>query len=174
MRLEMQRGVCNVTNWIEATKTNLSKLDCDRFYLEHNSKLRMTGQQRSQLAAGLAGNQSDILRKVRDYCQRYAKSASNVAFEVGMQCNLSESIVRKVFKAEKAMTADFLGHICVGLELSMEESEELFALFGRPLVFGKSYFESVTMVAIKDKDDIDAYEQDLNYFRERLKVPRKK
>ena len=110
-----------------------------------------------------------LLLKLRDVFYKNGKDASNIAVYVAGKCAMSESTVLKVLNGNRAVTAEFLGRICVGLKLSETETKDLFELYGQPLKYGRSIFESVTICAVRDKDDIDSYVEELEQYKPKTK-----
>jgi len=131
---------------------------------------RLTGR---EIEAADEGYKS-VISKLRNIFIRVSRKDNTGDYHVlvATRCGISPDIVRRIIlpqnkKSHKALTQVVLGCICVGLQLSKEECEELFDDYGTPLVFGRTRFLSVTMCAIRDKDDISSYIKEL----QEMKVP---
>ncbi len=154
-------------DWSIATKENLSKLSGISYYpSEGKIDYKITATDRARLNS-VYENNAVLRKKLSDYCQiKCAESGLgyNPFFYTAIECELSETYVRKIIRGDKPVTRNFLGAFCVGMGLTPEESEELFELTGNKLTFGFSYFDSITMCAIRDGDNIEDYLADLEKY----------
>lgn len=157
----------NKADWEKATKENLRKLENLKFYAEQDSAdFRLSDFERRELLK-IYDKDDELRRKITNYCQIKHKEKNSPYSEclfAATECGVSKSYMRKIIKGEKAVTRKFLGRFCVGLKLTPEESDELFSYTGHRLVFGYTYFDSITMCAIRDGDDIEDYEKELEKY----------
>ena len=157
----------DTTGWNNASKENLKKLSGLKFYIEEQeADFRITAADRAKLSSVFENN--NILRKkISDYCQQKciaSGSEYNPSFFAAVECDVSETYIRKIIRGDKPVSRKFLGQFCVGMGLTPEETDELFALTGKKLVFGYTYFDSITMCAVRDGDNIEDYLRDLEFY----------
>jgi len=149
------------------SRDELRKMSFDRFYPEAAERLYMTSREREALADKLgSGKRNFVARLMRICSERAGNDNPNLSVYIGTRCGLSESAFRKVvLKKTRNVTEEFLGRICVGLGLSLDESESLFFELGKPLVREGSAFAAVTLYALENHSSIDEYIEDLEYFK---------
>lgn len=153
-------------DWSRYNRENIKDLQCEYYIVEKVEVYsRLSSEERGKMESSINKHNTDVQKKIADICFKYAKNTNNMPLHIGMKCNLSESIVRQVLNGKKKITMEFLGRLCVGLKLSVEESKELFEVYGIPLNFDRSYFDAITICAIRDKDDIEDYEDELKRYK---------
>lgn len=161
----------NITDWNVVSKDEIRNLGDVPFYPEESDvEYRISPIEKRKLY-NVYENYSTLIKKMSDYCQtkcKEARSPYNPLLYAATECDFSESYMRKMIKQEKRVTRKALGQFCVGLGLSIKESEELFALTGKNLVFGYTYFDSITMCAIRDRDNIEDYLNELEEYKDRI------
>ena len=129
---------------------------------------RMSDAERRQMRSDFSERRNRLFHHLIHICTDTANkaNASNTAVYISTHCYISESLFRRVmYRRDRTLSADFIGRICVGLHLSIEESKQLFEEFGSPLVWGHSAFATVTLRALQDGDSIDDYLEDLEYMQ---------
>lgn len=113
-----------------------------------------------------------VMRRLRDIFRKVGKhyNTKDYHIAVGSICGISADIIRQIIspyskKGPKVLTPVILGSICIGLKLSEDECDYLFSEFGIQLVFGKSMFTSITACAIRDKDNVEEYINELRKYK---------
>ena len=157
-----------MADWSVVSRENLSNLNSLKFNKYDESSFRLSVLEKQSIKKRRDDDTLLLLRKISGFIFSAADKgyASNAILYVSIRCNLSESTIRKVINGSRNATKDFVGRICVGLGLSMSDTEDLFEQLGQPLDFNSCYFDAVTMTAIKDRDSIDDYCEDLKFFEE--------
>lgn len=155
-------------NWESVNKETLHSISFERIDPEESSDqkqalFRLTPEKLGRIKEVENTNRKKLGFKIQELIIRNGRDASNMFSYVGTKCALSESAVRNAVNGNRTVTLEFLAFLCVGLKVPMEEAEELFNLLGHPLTFGVNYFESVTMCAIRDRDEMEDYLEDLKY-----------
>lgn len=153
-------------NWESANKDTLhtiafERIDPEETEVQQQERFRLAPNVLEAVKEKESANRKLLYRKIQELIIRSTRDASNMFSYVGTKCALSESAVRSAVNGKRPITQEFLAFLCVGLKVSIEEAEEMFDLFGHPLTFGFNYFESVTMCAIRDRDEMEAYLEDL-------------
>jgi len=153
-----------MSNWSNYDRNEIKNMNCVYMAEREPELKKITPNEALRIGSQMNKQQKDLLRKLRDIFHAHAKNSSNIAVYVATRCELSDSIVQKVLTGKRAVTAEFLGKICVGLSLSQIETEELFNLLGQPLKFESSLFDAITICAVRDHDSIDSYVNELELY----------
>ena len=153
-----------MTDWSKYDRTEIKNMKCVYMVEPEPGLKKIAANEALRIGNQMDQRQKELLRKLRNVFHANAKNASNISVYVATRCDLSDSIVQKVLTGKRAVTAEFLGKICVGLSLSQEETKELFELFGQPLVYERSLFEAITICAVRDRDSIDSYVDELELY----------
>ena len=149
------------------SREDLRNITFGKYLPEHCGEVfRMSGAERNRLCSDFSERRNILFKHLNDIFIRKAGDAPNTAVYIGTRCDINESTFRKtIYNRTRTLTEEFIGKICVGLQLSIEESKELFEEFGAPLVWGQSAFATVTLRALKEGDGIDDYSEDLEYLK---------
>ena len=153
-----------MNDWSSYDRNDIKNMNCDYMIEQESGLKRIPVNDAVHIGGEMDQRQKELLRKLRNVFHANAKDSSNIAVYVATKCELSDSIVQKVLTGKRAVTADFLGKICVGLSLSAEETDELFKLYGQPLDYNRSLFEAITICAVRDRDSIDSYVNELERY----------
>jgi len=159
-------GVKFMWNWESVSKDTLrtiafERTDPEETEVQQQERFRLPDTQLGVLKEKDDTNRKLLSRKIQELVIRSSRDASNMFSYVGTKCALSETAVRNAVNGNRPITQECLAFLCVGLKVPMKEAEEMFNLFGHPLTFGVNYFESVTMCAIRDRDEMEEYLDDL-------------
>jgi len=134
-------------------------------------KARMSSSEIFGLAKNYEENINLLIKKIQQICfEKLKGETDNFPLAIGMRCGISESTVRKIFKGTRSISAEFVAFICVGFHLSEDDAKALFDLLGYSLFIGKNLFDTLTFVAIRDKDDIEDYISDLKKAGVNLRI----
>ncbi len=106
-------------------------------------------------------NLLDLRKAIQEYMHTKIKDAANIFVAMQKKCAISESLIRKVINGQRKPTIEFVSFVCVGLGLTIEESTELFDLLGHTPFNKNNLFDSITYIALRDRDDIDTYDKQL-------------
>ncbi|MBQ5397972.1 MAG: hypothetical protein IIU14_00875 [Ruminococcus sp.] len=121
-------------------------------YQVTDEEIREFAEKRNKLANKLNGY--IIKYEVENDCSRY-----KAAEYVSEQCQQSWDSFKKIFQKKARITRELLYKFCIGMHLTMEEAEELFALSeGGPLSGSDS--DHIFINAVRDGDDIFTFIED--------------
>lgn len=106
-------------------------------------------------------NQNELWKKLRDYLEDY-KEENNLSWfetagEVEERCKHSWDGFKKYLSNRKGLSRAMLYKFCIGMELSLEESKELFAMSKEGGLSDDNMGDYIFMCAIRDGDDIDSF-----------------
>ncbi len=111
--------------------------------------------------AGWAHDEEANIRELRKnilkYMNKKFENNSNVFLKASNECGMTESQIRKVINGERRPTIEFISFMCVGMQLSIEETTELFDLIGHTPFHKNNIFDSITFIALRDRDSIHVY-----------------
>ena len=102
-----------------------------------------------------------LRRMIQDYMHEMIKDADNIYLVASLRCAKSESLIRKVINGQRKPTIEFVSFVSVGLGLTIEQATELFDLIGHTPFNKNNLFDSITYIALRDRDDIDTYDKQL-------------
>lgn len=153
-----------MNDWSKYDRNEIKNMKCVYMVEQEPGLKKIKVNDALRIGSEMNQREKELLRKLRNVFHTNAKDSSNIAVYVATKCELSDSIVQKVLTGKRAVTAEFLGKICVGLSLSIDETEELFRLYGQPLDYNRSLFEAITMCAVRDHDSIDSYVNELEQY----------
>ena len=153
-----------MTDWSMYDRNEIKNMKCAYMMEQESGLKKIAANEALRIGNQMDQQQKELLRKLRNVFHANAKNASNIAVYVAMRCDLSDSTVQKVLTGKRAVTSEFLGKICVGLALSPEETDELFKMYGQPLDYERSLFEAITICAVRDRDSIDSYVNELEQY----------
>ena len=71
---------------------------------------------------------SKVLDTIRLYGEENGLESKDAILDISIICEISESLIGKVISGERDMSRDFLYRFVVGLNMSLEEADEFFAL----------------------------------------------
>ena len=98
-------------------------------------------------------NMKDLRKKLSAIS---ARKYENFA-QLEIRCQINESSMRKYLKGTRNITRESLAKFCIGSQLTVEESEELFTLQGHSLEPAKQRFDALVVNALQDRDDIGTF-----------------
>lgn len=157
-------GDVNMGDWSQYEKKEIKNMKTVYIVERAIGFDKLQPSEAAMIKSKVAQRDIELMNKLRNIFLYKARHATNTARYIAGQCLLSESLVQKVMKGKRSITAEFLGHVCVGLKLSKKETEELFELYGQPLQYNRSLFEAITICAVRDQDDIIDYVDELKMY----------
>lgn len=93
----------------------------------------------------------------------FTDKARNSYAELEDSCEITESLFRKLLNGSRVIHKNVLARFIVGLKLDRALADELFYLLGEPLD-DNEVFDHITICAIRDKDDIHHYLDELKTY----------
>ncbi|SCY73058.1 hypothetical protein SAMN02910292_02696 [Lachnospiraceae bacterium XBB2008] len=81
---------------------------------------------------------------------------------LGEMCRTNEKTIREYLNTKRAITRQFLYKLTIGLQLSLDQADELFELCGGILDPDSTFEDFIVYKAIIDKDDIDSFVEEYN------------
>lgn len=106
-------------------------------------------------------NTLQLRKKIQEYMHIKIKDTTNIFAKMQTMCAISDSLIRKVINGQRKPTIEFISFVSVGLGLTIEESTELFDLIGHTPFNKNNLFDSITYIALRDRDDIHIYDKQL-------------
>ena len=139
----------------EMTEKNFTVTEIDR-----NASYHVTADEMRRFSVNAILNDL-VYEKIEDYVQKHNIKPKYPELEE--RCQLSESTIKKSCNGTIRTTRLFLYKLTVGLQMDIDEANELFALCGGELnlAFHEDY---VCYKALKDKDDIMHFIDQFNEY----------
>ena len=128
---------------------------------ENVGAFRATPGQIGEIVDSEKQNILDLRKKILNYMHEKIKNAANIYEKASTDCALSESLIRKVINGQRKPTIEFVSFVSVGLGLTIEQATELFDLIGHTPFNKNNLFDSITYIALRDRDDIYVYIEQL-------------
>ena len=115
--------------------------------------------------AGLPGTPEEKQVQLRKRLQVliFEKLEGNPA-KVESACAVSWELVRKYMSGKRKVTRDTLAKLCVGMRLSIEETQELFRLEGHSLEPEINLLDAIVVDALRCGEDIDTFYEECQEF----------
>lgn len=102
-------------------------------------------------------NIRELRKKILKYMNKKFENNTNVFLKASNECGMTESQIRKVISGERRPTIEFISFMSVGMQLSIEEAIELFDFIGHTPFHKNNLFDSITFIALRDRDSIHVY-----------------
>ena len=131
-----------------------NNFSCDGINFDEDEEEKFFRPRRDMYLPPSADEQMSILRIKFDKLMR-AKKKSYAQLEV--LCDINESTMRKYLNGQRSITRNAVAKFCVGLQLTIEQSEELFLLQGHCLDAKHNRFDALVVNALQDGDDIGIF-----------------
>lgn len=106
-------------------------------------------------------NLLQLRSKILKYLRAKNQDEANIYQKASSDCAITESQIRKVINGQRKPTIEFISLISVGLGLTIDQATELFDLIGHTPFNKNNLFDSITYIALRDRDSIYTYIQQL-------------
>ena len=95
---------------------------------KNNSIDRISNEEGMEVLNNRRELHSKILDRLMLYGQENELEWQDVLVDISVVCSISESLINKVVNGSREITRDFLYRFVVGLDMSLKEADEYFAL----------------------------------------------
>lgn len=131
------------------------------FSRENVGAFRATPGQLEVLRNTEEQNLLELRKMIHKYLRDKNIDEANIYQKASSDCAITESQIRKVINGQRKPTIEFISLISVGLGLTIDQATELFDLIGHTPFNKNNLFDSITYIALRDRDSIYTYIQQL-------------